>query len=253
MFTRLSVLLSLTAFVPPAITFAQTQLTLSATVAAPGQGVTATVLGPPGDFFVLIGSSVNAGLTYGGVPLGVGLDVTILAQGVLDPSGQASTTVVPPFTGSVLDRYYLQAITSSSPSFLPPHPSAPRAVRNADLLAGVTGAPGPPGPQGPPGPAGATGPAGPRGPSGVTSVLVRTNTAPAKAYFGGTVYVSCAPGERATGGGGMTSGVTGLVLLQSGPYPQLTDGETPTGWFVTYENPTAQDRLVYGFAICVAP
>ncbi|MEZ5292437.1 MAG: hypothetical protein R2745_15250 [Vicinamibacterales bacterium] len=250
MSTRLPLVLSLIACLPLATASAQTQLTLSSTVVTPGQGVAVTVAGTPGDFFVLIGSTVNAGLTYGGVPLGVGLDVTILAQGVLDPAGKAVATVVPPFTGSVLDRYYLQAITSGSPAFLPPHPSASRALRNADLVAGLTGAPGPPGPAGP---AGVAGPAGPPGPAGATSVLVRTNAAWATARGSATVVVPCASGERATGGGGMTSGVPGLLLLQTGPYPQLTDGETPTGWFATYENPTGQDRYVHGFAICIAP
>ena len=44
-----------------------------------------------------------------------------------------------------------------------------------------------------------------------------------------------------------------MILTQSGPFPQLTDDETPTGWFVTYDNTTAQNRTVTAFAICVAP
>jgi hypothetical protein len=63
----------------------------------------------------------------------------------------------------------------------------------------------------------------------------------------------CAPGERVTGGGGGNSGVEGLHLTQSGPYPQLTDGETPTGWFVSYQNTTGALRYVHVFAICAAP
>jgi hypothetical protein len=65
--------------------------------------------------------------------------------------------------------------------------------------------------------------------------------------------VACAAGERATGGGGFSNGLPGLILTQSGPFPQLTDNETPTGWFVTYDNNTAQSRTITAFAICAAP
>ena len=63
----------------------------------------------------------------------------------------------------------------------------------------------------------------------------------------------CAAGERATGGGGSVSGVQGLIITQSAPYPELSEGETPTGWYVSYQNTTAQAYYINGFAICVAP
>jgi hypothetical protein len=145
---------------------AQTTLSLSADSAAPGASVTATVSGPAGQHFAIIGSSVGAGVSYGGVALGVGLDFVILAQGVLDGTGQTSVTITPPFLGSVLDRYYVQAATSPSPGFLPLAVSAGRVVRNGDLVSGLVGAPGPTGPAGPPGPAGPAGAVGPVGPQG---------------------------------------------------------------------------------------
>ncbi|HQZ37668.1 MAG TPA: type II toxin-antitoxin system HicA family toxin [Vicinamibacterales bacterium] len=85
------------------------------------------------------------------------------------------------------------------------------------------------------------------------AVRVRTATGPATAHAAGSVIVACAAGERATGGGGHTSGLPGFILTQSVPYPQLTDGETPTGWFVSFDNTTGQDRFVIGIAICVTP
>jgi hypothetical protein len=85
----------------------------------------------------LIGSTVGSGFTYGGVPLAVGPDVVILAMGVLDGTGRAVVAFTPPFAGTTLDRYYLQAATSTSTSFLPLQVSPGRIVRNADLLGGM--------------------------------------------------------------------------------------------------------------------
>ncbi len=146
----------------------------STTIVAPGDAVNVTIAGAPGEQFALLGSSTGAGITYGGVALAVGRDVAILTMGTLDGDGKALVQVVPPFAGTVLDRYYLQAVTSGSPSFVPLQGSPGIVVRNADLVRNVTGAQGPAGPQGPPGPAGAaglqgtSGPAGPQGAAGPT-------------------------------------------------------------------------------------
>ena len=51
----------------------------------------------------------------------------------------------------------------------------------------------------------------------------------------------------------MTSGVPGFIMTQSVPYPQLTDGETPTGWYVSFRNTNTQAYYVNGYAICAAP
>jgi hypothetical protein len=122
----------------------------------------AIVAGTPGHFYAIVGSSVGSGLTYGGVTLGVGTDVSILAQGVLDGTGRASRAIAPPFQGTALDRYYVQAVTSPSSTFLPLAASPRIVLRNGDLVVGLAGPPGPIGPQG------ATGPAGPPGPTGAT-------------------------------------------------------------------------------------
>ena len=49
---------------------AQPQISLSTTVARPGEAVTITVNGDPGVYFAVIGSSVNGGFSYAGVALG---------------------------------------------------------------------------------------------------------------------------------------------------------------------------------------
>lgn len=114
-------------------------LTAATTLVSPGQTVSAVVSGPPGQFFAVVGSSVNAGFSYAGVELAVGPDVAILATGTLNSAGQAAVVLQPPFRGSVLDRYYLQAATSPSPAFAPLSPSPSVVVKNADI-SGTVGA-----------------------------------------------------------------------------------------------------------------
>jgi hypothetical protein len=250
---------------------AQPQIALSATVTSPGERVTVTVTGSPGEYYAVLGSTVNEGFSYAGVALGLGRDLVVLAQGVLNGSGQAQALVQPPFGGTVLDRYYLQAVTSITPDFVPLRASSSRAVRNGDVVLGLPGTIGPAGPvgpqgaagpSGPQGPAGAAGPIGPMGPAGpqglpgpaaVTSVRVRTRSVLVNPFLYGEVVVPCESGERATGGGGHASGVIGLTLTQTGPYPELSNSETPTGWFVTFQNTTGQARYIHGYAICLAP
>jgi hypothetical protein len=138
-------------------------------VVNPGASVAATVTGPAAHFFAIAGSATNAGFAYGGVALPVGPDVVVLHIGILDGTGQATVSITPPFVGTVLDRYYLMAVTSTNSSFLPPTPSTALVLRNGDLvgtIVGPTGPAGPQGPAGPTGPSGATGPAGPAGPTG---------------------------------------------------------------------------------------
>ncbi|MCC7179917.1 MAG: collagen-like protein [Acidobacteria bacterium] len=139
------------------------QISVSPSVVSPGGSTTATLTGPPGFSFAVIGSSTNAGFSFGGVALRVGVDVVILATGTLDGTGSATVGIAPPFVGTTLDRYYLQAVTSPSPSFLPPTGSLNAVIRNFDLVGDLQG---PTGPAGPPGPPGDSGPAGPQGPTG---------------------------------------------------------------------------------------
>ncbi len=132
-----------------------------------------TVTGTPGHYFAIVGSTTGAGFSYAGVQFAVGPDVVILAMGNLDGSGRAVVNVVPPFVGSSLDRYYIQAVTSTVPNFVPLQVAPGNVVVNGDLaglaasgLVGPAGPTGPAGAQGPAGPAGATGAAGPQGPAG---------------------------------------------------------------------------------------
>lgn len=53
---------------------AQPTLTASTTAVTPGATVTLTITGIPGQNFAVLGSSVGAGLSYGGVNLGVDAD-----------------------------------------------------------------------------------------------------------------------------------------------------------------------------------
>ena len=187
---------------------AQTTLTLSADVVAPGQSLTATIAGPPGQHFALIGSSVDSGMSYGGIGLGVGADFVILAQGALDGTGMATVAVRPPFRGTVLDRYYLQAATSPSPSFLPLAVSSPRVVRNGELVVSGGGPAGPAGPAGPTGATGVQGPPGDAGTAGATGAAGATGPAGIGGPPGATGPAGPAGGIGAAGPQGI-AGATG--------------------------------------------
>ncbi len=143
---------------------------LNKQVVTPGAAATVTVTGTPGHYFAIVGSTTGAGFSYAGVQFAVGPDVVILAMGNLDGSGHAVVNVVPPFVGSSLDRYYIQAVTSTVPNFVPLQVAPGNVVVNGDLAglaaSGLVGPAGPAGAQGPAGPAGATGAAGPQGPAG---------------------------------------------------------------------------------------
>lgn len=136
-FRRLLVVVAVLTFAISAAAQTPTLTTPSA-IAAPGVALAVTITGIPGRFFALVGSTTGAGFTYAGVALKVGADVTILASGTLGVSGAVTLGVTPPFSGSVLDRYYLQAVTSALPSFVPLEPSAGLVLRNADLVGGIT-------------------------------------------------------------------------------------------------------------------
>ncbi|MGE0462190.1 MAG: collagen-like protein [Vicinamibacterales bacterium] len=277
MIIRLIVAVVLAASLLASTASAQPQIGVSTSIASPGERVTVSVTGAPGEFYAVLGSTVNAGFSYAGVPLGVGTDVAILAQGVLGGSGEVSVEIAPPFRGTTLDRYYLQAVTSASRDFVPPAPSPSRAVRNGDLVLGLPGTVGPegppglpgppgpsgatgpvgpqgePGPQGPTGPAGPQGPAGPIGPAGTTTLRARIQTGLAQARLGGSAVASCEPGEVATGGGAHAGGQPGVHLTQSTPYPLPEEGQAPTGWFASFENPTDTNRDIFVYAICAVP
>lgn len=115
--------------------FAQSPtLAVATLVATPGNAVTATVTGVAGQFYAVLGSAVGSGLAYGGVDLAVGSDVVLLATGILNGAGTATVSVTPPFRGTTIDRYYLQAATSSVATFVPLAVSTSVVIRNADVV-----------------------------------------------------------------------------------------------------------------------
>jgi hypothetical protein len=190
-----------------------TQLMLSPEVATPSAAVTATITGPPGFQFALLGSTVGAGFTYGGVALAVGADVTVLAVGTLDGNGVAVRHFAPPFVGTTLDRFYVQAAVSPSASFLPLQASAGRIVKNADVVAGVVGPQGPPGAMGPAGPTGATGPAG--SPGSTTGLPAGTALAPSISFANDPATGIFSPGVGQIGMTVSVSGTPGVLFLHN--------------------------------------
>lgn len=200
----------------------QTTLTSSQANVTPGGSVTLTVVGPPGQAYALVGSSVNAGLTFSGQALAVGPAFSVIDSGVLDGSGRVDVPFSPPFVGTLLDRFYVQAATSPSAAFSPLSLSSGLVLRNSDLVSGLAGPAGPAGPPGsggpqgqpgaagpaglagPTGPAGPPGAAGPQGPAGLTTLHTKVE------------YVSSA---FATPGGELTTLTTivptGTYLVQA--------------------------------------
>jgi collagen triple helix repeat protein len=169
MIKRVLVLSVLTSSLLAATASAQPQLSLSSTVVAPAESVTVTIVGQPGAFYALLGSTVDGGVPFAGPRLKLAREVVLLTTGTLGGDGQAAVAILPPFVGTVLDRYYVEAVTSFSPQFDPLEASAAAVIRNGDLVKGLEGPPGPEGPAGPAGPTGLTGPQGPiglQGPAG---------------------------------------------------------------------------------------
>ena len=138
----------------------------------------------PGAFYAVLGSTVNDGGAFARENLKLNRDVVLLSTGTLDGAGQATVGVKPPFVGTVLDRFYLQAATSFSARFDTLETSEAAVVRNGDLVKGLEGPPGPAGPEGPVGPIGPVGPAGPAGPQGLTGPR-----GPSDAWFAGNNLV----------------------------------------------------------------
>jgi len=97
--------------------------------------------------------------------------------------------------------------------------------------------------QGPAGPAGPTGPAGPAGPAGFVVRQSAPVDVPPEGPIVRDAHVSCRPGERATGGGGLPTGPApafyNTVLLASFPTVNgapAADGATADGWFARARN-----------------
>jgi hypothetical protein len=118
---------------------------------------------------------------------------------------------------------------------LPAGPEGPPGARGAEGATGARGA------------EGARGPQGPQGPAGATNVTIRAGQ-----QASGEATVTCAPGEVAVGGGGISSAGTLSFLTLSGPTP--LGGGMPTGWAVSLQQPNGDpDPFARAFAVCAAP
>ena len=118
---------------------AQPTLTVSTSIVTPGQPVTLTLNEPSGagKQYAFIASAYGAGFSYAGTQLAVGPDVVILEIGTLPGSATATFAFTPPFRGTTLDRYYVQAVTSANAVFNPLMASNGVVLRNADLVGGI--------------------------------------------------------------------------------------------------------------------
>ena len=231
-----ALVLGLTTLAAPAA--AQPTLTTPATTVAPGAPVTVTITGTPGQQYALLGSSVGAGMAYAGVNLGVGADFAILSMGAIGGTGSVSVNVTPPFVGTTLDRYYLQAVTSVSAAFVPLSASGSLVLRNNDLLAGAIGTPGPQGPAGPAGPAGAAGAPGPQGPAGPAGPTGATGSAGPAGATGATGLTGPTGPQGAQGPQGPTgpTGATGATGPSGATGPQGPQGPSGVVGFDTNQN-----------------
>lgn len=132
---RLVLFSSLLSVAGAGIAAAQPTLSSNNTLVAPGSTVTLTVTGTAGHAFAIIGSTVGSGFSYAGVALAVGPDVIIYTTGIIGGGGTATVGFTPPFAGSPLDRYYIQAATSPTAAFNPIQASNGVVLRNADATA----------------------------------------------------------------------------------------------------------------------
>ena len=135
----------------------------------------------------------------------------------------------------------------------PAGPEGPRGPRGDDGDDGANGAVGAQGPAGQDGQDGADGADGADGTPGATNVVIRHGADTVlQASTTLTVSIDCNLVERATGGGGTNGGAAGVHLKQSGPTP-ATQGATPTGWTVTFENTSANAAVVRAWVVCASP
>jgi hypothetical protein len=121
----------LLALVVESVASAQPVISAPSTTVVPGGQVLVSVKGSPGHNFAVIGSATNQGFAFGGVSLGVGNDVALLGLGVLDAAGDGAVPVTPPL--STRDRYFVQAVTSPSPGFVPLQASNTLVLVSSDV------------------------------------------------------------------------------------------------------------------------
>jgi hypothetical protein len=171
--------------------------------------------------------------------------------------------VVPPAAGEI-ERTPKKKSTSKR------GPRGPRGLRGLPGLAGPAGPVGPAGPQGPQGaqgPAGDRGPVGPpgpagtdgsdgddgaRGPTGPTGPASTVTVLRSRSFAGASDFttVHCPAGMVATGGGAQRALGSDLKLADSYPDPPIDAGTNPTGWSVTYDDPTPGGAQYDAWVVC---
>jgi hypothetical protein len=131
-----SVLLAHAAGAQPTLTVSTNS---SANIVIPGKPVTLTLSEPgaAGKQYAFIGSAYGAGFSFAGTQLAVGPDVVVLKIGTLTGT-TATLEYTPPFLGTTLDRYYVQAVTSFTSTFSPLLASNGVVIRNGDLVPPTT-------------------------------------------------------------------------------------------------------------------
>ncbi len=247
-----------------ALAAAQTPTAVPATNnVAPGASVSVTLTGQPGHLYILAGSSTNAGFSYGGTNFALGADVTVLAQGQFNGSGTAVVAVAPPFLGTILDRYYVQLVTSTNAAYVPHAVSSSVVLRNADLISGLTGPAGPAGPTGPVGPAGPAGTAGPTGPTGPQGASGTSLTLAAVVNADGTVVWKSADITVVKGGAGIytitvppgtfTANAIPMVMPKSGGVQTLTSDWLTTATITLETSGTPTDHEFHFVMVQVKP
>jgi hypothetical protein len=166
----------------------------------------------------------------------VAVAVAVLAA---SPLGQAAANMVVPRNSVGTLQLKTAAVTGAK-------------VKNgtltaADFKAGQL----PAGPKGDKGDPGAQGPKGDKGDPGsaVLNVTVRSNSMSLAAGKTDGLFTFCNPGERATGGGIVSSVTAGVDVTTTMPYPI---SGTPTQWYGEGHNTTASAVTLTVYVVCAA-
>ena len=95
--------------------FARPLVLVSPEVVTPGQSVHVTITGQPGQHWAIVGCVHDGVLVHDNQDLNIGcVDPNTFVQGQLDGTGQASRNILPPFRGTINDRFYLRGALSYS-------------------------------------------------------------------------------------------------------------------------------------------